>query len=172
MSSYPTVLLHGLLSPYMYHTHACSHINMPDAAEYMKAAMAFYDFSETGKGWDKCKDYVVNEDAPFDGQFVGSLSAIKTIKDYVGFTYGCTIAMPGCTATPWFAGFDEKNRSVNICADFKGHNTQPCEGFPPPTGKSTVSHYSYTVWFNEDCKIIRMRKLWNDQYAMKELGWV
>ena len=50
-------------------------------------AMAFYDFSETGKGWDKCKDYVVNEDAPFDGQFVGSLSAIKTIK----VMHGCRV---------------------------------------------------------------------------------
>jgi hypothetical protein len=43
-------------------------------------ALKFFDGSETGKGWDECSKYVVSAEAPFEGQFVGSLSGLKTIK--------------------------------------------------------------------------------------------
>jgi hypothetical protein len=42
--------------------------------------MQFYNASETGMGWEACSRYVVSEDAPFEGQFVGPLSDLKTIK--------------------------------------------------------------------------------------------
>jgi hypothetical protein len=105
---------------------------------------------------------------------IASISPTQTTarsQDYVGFTHGCTIAMPGCTATPWFVGVDDKHRAVCINANFEATHTAMCEGFPPPTGKSTKAQYSYTVWFNEAGKITRMNKLWNDQWTMKSLGW-
>eukprot|EP00037_Helgoeca_nana_P032247 m.412884 g.412884 ORF g.412884 m.412884 type:complete len:145 (+) comp28970_c0_seq1:167-601(+) len=134
-------------------------------------ALKFFDGSETGKGWDECSKYVVSAEAPFEGQFVGSLSGLKTIKDYVGFTHGCTIAMPNCKSTPWFVGVDEERRCVCINANFEATHTAECEGFPPPTNKSAKCEFSYTLWFDEAGKIIKMNKLWNDQWSMVALGW-
>lgn len=42
--------------------------------------MKFYEACEAGKGWDECSQYVASEEAPFDGQFVGAVSGIHTIK--------------------------------------------------------------------------------------------
>jgi ketosteroid isomerase-like protein len=40
----------------------------------------------------------------------------------------------------------------------------------PPTGKTTRTDYVYAMRFR-DGKISHMTKVWNDGYALKELGW-
>jgi hypothetical protein len=41
------------------------------------------------------------------------------VQDYVGFTHGCTIAMPNCKAIPWFVGVDEVSAGTRVmCVQF------------------------------------------------------
>jgi hypothetical protein len=65
----------------------------------------------------------------------------------------------------------QERRCVCINANFEATHTAECEGFPPPTNKSTKAQYSYTLWFDKKGKITKMNKLWNDQWTMVALGW-
>ena len=58
----------------------------PSQGSNFAAAQAFFEACETGKGWDACAQFCGGDAAPFGGKgFVGSLSGVKTIKDYTGF---------------------------------------------------------------------------------------
>ena len=64
---------------------------------------------------------------------------------------------------------DSERGSVAAYAVFQG--TQTGEGGPvPPTGKSVSTDYVYVMEFDGD-KIQHMTKIWNDGWALRELGW-
>lgn len=64
---------------------------------------------------------------------------------------------------------DEDRRTVLGFAVFKGTHTG--EGGPvPPTGKRAETDYVYAMEFDGD-RIRRMTKIWNDVWAMRQLGW-
>ena len=64
---------------------------------------------------------------------------------------------------------DEARRVVTAYAVFAGAHTG--DGGPvPPTGKSLRSDYVYVMAFDGDT-IRHMTKIWNDGFALKELGW-
>jgi len=91
---------------------------------------------------------------------------------------GYTEAMKGLIAGPIpdasyeiksFA-VDPERGSVSGFAVFKG--THAGDGGPiPPTGKRVETDYVYVMEFDGD-RIRHMTKIWNDGYAMRQLGWV
>jgi predicted ester cyclase len=64
---------------------------------------------------------------------------------------------------------DPERQNVSAYAVF--HGTHTGEGGPAaPTGKSLSTDYVYTIEFDGD-KIRHMTKIWNDGWALRELGW-
>ena len=64
---------------------------------------------------------------------------------------------------------DEDRGNVTGYAVFKGTNTG--DGGPgAPTGNRVESDYVYVMDFDGD-KIRHMTKIWNDGFAMRQLGW-
>ena len=65
---------------------------------------------------------------------------------------------------------DAKRNHVAAYGVFSGTHKGlggPCD----PTGKETQTDYVYVMQFNGN-KISHMTKIWNSEWAMKELGWV
>lgn len=79
--------------------------------------------------------------------------------------------MPGCTVDPWATAWDADRLIWTVSATFTGKHTTECEGFPPPTNKTLAAHYSYSLFYNDEGKIIKMVKIWNDAFSMKQVGW-
>jgi predicted ester cyclase len=131
-------------------------------------AFAFFDACETGKGWEACRGYC-HENATFSCQS-GALAEVTTLADYCDWMKGMFVPMPNGSYELTAFATDEKRNRVVAAAVFSGTNT--AEGGPvPPTGKSTASDYAYIIDFN-DGKISQMTKIWNDGFALSELGWV
>lgn len=64
---------------------------------------------------------------------------------------------------------DAERRSVVAAAVF--HGTHSGEGGPcAPTGNRVASDYVYVIQFEGD-RISHMTKVWNDQQALRQLGW-
>jgi len=64
---------------------------------------------------------------------------------------------------------DEDRGNVSAYAVFSGTHTG--DGGPvPPTGKSVVSDYVYVMVFGGD-RIRHVTKIWNDGFALTQLGW-
>ena len=131
-------------------------------------AAAFFDACESGKGWEACEQYC-HDDATFGTQadtFVG----LKRLKEYTEAMKGL-LAGPLPNATYEIRSFavDEDRGSVCGFAVFKG--THSGEGGPvPPTGNQVETDYVYVMDFDGD-RIRHMTKVWNDVFAMRQLGW-
>lgn len=133
----------------------------------LETATAFFEACETGKGWDACKSFCT-EGASFSCQS-DALAETKTLADYAEWMKGLLTPIPdGHYVLKAFA-FDDARSTAVAAAEFRG--TQTGEGGPvPPTGKGVVSDYAYVMTFEGD-KIAHMTKIWNDLYALRELGW-
>ena len=66
-------------------------------------------------------------------------------------------------------GEDSDRRSVTAVAVFHGTHTVDA-GTGEPTGKAVASDYVYLMDFDGD-KIRHMTKVWNDGFALRQLGW-
>jgi len=133
-----------------------------------QTAAQFFDACETGQGWEACRSFC-HSDASFSAQ-TDVFEGIQTVEAY-------TEAMKGLLAGPIPDGgyelrafaVDEDRRSVCGYAIFKGTNSG--EGGPvPPTGKLVETDYVYVMEFDGD-RIRHMTKIWNDGFAMRQLGW-
>jgi predicted ester cyclase len=130
-------------------------------------AERFFEACETGKGWEVCSQYC-HADATFSAQS-DALADVTTLQAYTDWMGGITALMPDARYDLKFFGVDGAGESV--CAYAVFHGTHTVEGGPvPPTGKSTASDYVYHMQFGGD-RIRHMTKIWNDAFAMKELGW-
>ena len=136
-------------------------------AENMEQAQAFFDACESGRGWDACKSYCT-ADASFASQ-AGPLAEMSTLEEYVEWMKGLlTLLEDGSYEIKSFAA-DEARSNVSAYAVFSGTHTG--DGGPvPPTGKAVKSDYVYVMDF-EDGLIRHMTKIWNSDWAVKELGW-
>ena len=68
-----------------------------------------------------------------------------------------------------FAVDEERGCAIGY-AVFSGTHTG--EGGPvPPTGKAAASDFVHVMHFDGD-RIRHMTKIWNDGWAMRQLGWV
>eukprot|EP00470_Lotharella_oceanica_P007055 CAMPEP_0170184938 /NCGR_PEP_ID=MMETSP0040_2-20121228/35128_1 /TAXON_ID=641309 /ORGANISM="Lotharella oceanica, Strain CCMP622" /LENGTH=145 /DNA_ID=CAMNT_0010431159 /DNA_START=1 /DNA_END=438 /DNA_ORIENTATION=- len=138
----------------------------------MKAIETLCDNCETGKGWDKCKEFCT-KDCTFVSQ-AGPLANIKTFEAYTNWMAGMTKIMPGSKYEIMFSGWDAARKKASIAATFSGTHsvTAPPEAkLPPATNKSTTSHYSYILEVGEDGKVKHVTKIWNAFYSAIELGW-
>lgn len=139
-----------------------------DSEKLSKDAFAFFDACETGKGWDECKDYC-KADATFRCQS-GALAEMTTLNDYCEWMKGMFGPMPEASYDLMVFATDTQRERVIAAAIFKGTHTG--EGGPvAPTGKSTASDYAY-IMESDGGKVSHMTKIWNDGFALTELGWM
>ena len=133
-----------------------------------ETAAQCFEACETGKGWEVCKDFC-HPDASFAAQ-ADAFQGIETLEGYTEAMKGL-LAGPLPNASYELRSFtvDEDSGHVSGYAVFKGTHTG--EGGPiPPTGNTVDSDYVYVMEFDGD-RIRHMTKIWNDGYAMRQLGW-
>ncbi len=130
-------------------------------------AHAFFVACETGQGWAACAEYC-HADATFSAQ-AGAIAEIAKVSDYAEWMKGLLAILPdGAYHLTAFAE-DAERGTVVAAATFTGTHT--ADGGPvPPTGAKTTSDYAYVLTFT-DGKVSHMTKIWNDLWALKELGW-
>jgi predicted ester cyclase len=132
-----------------------------------ETAKNFAHDCDSGKGWETCAQYC-HEDASFYCQ-ADALSELKNLGEYVDWAAGLLGPIPDANYELVSLATDEERNQVSVFCTFKG--TQTGAGpVDPPTGKTISSDYVYLLSFEGD-KIKHMHKVWNDGYALKELGW-
>jgi predicted ester cyclase len=138
-----------------------------ETASMLETAKAFFDAVDTGQGWEACSAYC-HPDATFEAQ-ADALADVHTLPDYAEWMKGMLVVLPD-------ARYDMKSFAVdadrqNVIAYAVYYGTHTGEGGPvPPTGKSASSDYVYVMDF-EGGKIRHMQKIWNDGWALRQLGW-
>jgi predicted ester cyclase len=129
-------------------------------------AEKFFDACETGKGWEGCKAYC-QPGATFACQ-ADPLVDVKTLQGYADWMKGMMGILPDARYELKSWAVDATRNNVTAFATF--HGTHTGQGGPPPTGKKTSTDYVYCMEFEGD-KIRRMTKIWNSNWALRELGW-
>lgn len=133
----------------------------------LEAARAFFRACETGQGWEACQPYC-HADAGFAAQS-GAVADIVTLSAYAEWMKGLlTMLTDGAYELTAFAE-DVERGTVIASAVFTGtHNG--ADGPIPATGQAARSDYAYVMKFR-DGKVSHMTKIWNDGWALKQLGW-
>jgi hypothetical protein len=133
-------------------------------------ATKFFHACEAPEGWVICKEYAEN-DAIFNAQ-CEPLVDIDSVENYCEWMAGFAgITAPGASYDLHHSSYNEKTRTAIFFATYHARHTG--EGGPvPPTQKQTHSHYVMVMTMNTDNKIVKMVKVWNAPWAMKELGWM
>ena len=130
-------------------------------------AHAFFVACETGKGWAECAQYC-HADASFSAQS-GAIAEIATLADYTEWMKGLLTPIPD--GAYHLTGFAEDAERGTVIASAVFTGTHTAEGGPiPPTGQAASSDYVYVITFT-DGKVSHMTKVWNDGWALKQLGW-
>eukprot|EP00545_Synedropsis_sp_CCMP1620_P014374 CAMPEP_0119016102 /NCGR_PEP_ID=MMETSP1176-20130426/11815_1 /TAXON_ID=265551 /ORGANISM="Synedropsis recta cf, Strain CCMP1620" /LENGTH=143 /DNA_ID=CAMNT_0006969429 /DNA_START=432 /DNA_END=863 /DNA_ORIENTATION=+ len=124
---------------------------------------------DNGKPFDEIQDLVV-PDAPFDCQ-ADAMKDIETVKGYDEWmaAFGGT-TVPGFTVDVHSIGWDAERKVASFFATFNATHTGP-GGPVEPTNKTMNTDYAYFVFMNEDAKCFKMQKVWNDGFAMRQVGW-
>lgn len=135
----------------------------------METATAFFHACEGLKGSAGCAQYMA-DGASFAAQSE-PIADITTLAGYcdwmAGFGQG---PVPGCGYEIHHSAFDESTDTALFFGTFTGQHS--ADGGPvPPTNKTTKTHYVYAITVNDDGKISHMTKIWNANWALKELGW-
>jgi steroid delta-isomerase-like uncharacterized protein len=130
-------------------------------------AQAFFEACETGQGAAGVAPFI-HADATFSAQ-AGAIAEIATLADYADWMKGLLGILPdGAYELTAFAE-DAARETVVASAVFTGTHT--AEGGPvPATGQTTKSDYVYVIKFTGG-KVSHMTKVWNDMWALKQLGW-
>ncbi|HEX7037069.1 MAG TPA: nuclear transport factor 2 family protein [Pseudomonadales bacterium] len=134
------------------------------------SAKGFFQACEAPEGWSGCRQYVA-DGATFSAQ-ADPLTDVRTVEAYCEWMkqFGTVIA-PGATYDLHSASFDERTRTAVFFATF--HAKHSGEGGPmPPTGRETHTDYVYVLQMNDAGQVAQMTKIWNANWAMRELGWL
>jgi steroid delta-isomerase-like uncharacterized protein len=138
-----------------------------DTASFTETAMAFFHAVETGKGWEACSAYC-DRDATFEAQ-ADALANVHTLRDYAEWMKGMLAVLPDARYELKSFAVDAERQNVAAYAVF--HGTHSGDGGPvPPTGKSASTDYVYVMDFAGG-RIRHMTKIWNDGWALRQLGW-
>ena len=138
-----------------------------ESTSIAETAKAFFDPIERGQGWDAVSVYC-HSDATFAAQ-ADALAEIRTLRDYAEWMKGMLGPMPDARYDLKSFAVDPERQNVAVYAVF--HATHTGEGGPvPPTGKAASTDYVYVMDF-EGGKIRHMTKIWNDGWALRQLGW-
>lgn len=136
-------------------------------ASMTDTARSFFEACEGGKGWEACAPHCL-PDASFAAQ-AEPLAGMRTLKDYTEWMKGLFTLMPDARYTLKAFAADPDRNAVTAFATF--HGTHSGEGGPvPPTGKRTNTDYVYVMEFEGE-RIRHMTKIWNANWALRELGW-
>ena len=132
-----------------------------------QTARAFFESVEAGKGWEVCKAYCTSN-ATFSCQ-ADALAEVRTLQAYADWMKGLFGPIPdgGYAITAW--GVDAERNAVVAAAVYTGTQTGP-GGPVPPTGKRIEADYTYVMQF-EGGKIAHMKKIWNADFSLRQLGW-
>lgn len=131
-------------------------------------ASRFFSACESSEGWEACRRYV-EPGASFEAQ-AGPVADFGTVKEYVDWMAGAPSWMPDGRYDLHAAAWDEEHRAAMFFATFHGHHTG--EGGPvPPTNRAMSSHYVFVLFVNGEDRIEKMYKIWNADWAVKQLGW-
>ena len=133
----------------------------------IETAERFFEACEAGKGWAECRQYC-HPDATFAAQ-TDALAGVDTLEAYTDWMQGLMAILPDGIAEVRSFAVDEARKNVTVFGVFRGTHTG-VGGPVPPTGKSTASDYVYVMDFDGD-KIRHLTKIWNDGFAMRQLGW-
>lgn len=140
---------------------------MTTTATMRETATAFLQACDGGEGWAACKPYC-HEGAAFTVQ-APALDGIDTVEAYAEWAASLASPIPDNACEVRALAVDEERDCVLAYCVFRG--THDGDGGPvPPTGKRTESDYVYALHF-ADGRIDRMTKIWNDGYALGQLGW-
>jgi ketosteroid isomerase-like protein len=132
----------------------------------LETAKAFFEACDAGRGWEVCRAYCA-PDAAFAAQ-TGALADVRTLEQYTEWMRGLLSMLTDGTYE--LHAFAEDRVRGQVCAFATFIGTHKAGGPVPPTGKTTRTDYVYAMRFR-DGKIAHMTKVWNDGYALKELGW-
>jgi predicted ester cyclase len=136
-------------------------------ASITETAEHFFAACEAGHGWLACQADC-HPDATFSVQ-ADALAGVNTLQGYADWMQGLLTLMPDAGYDLKAFATDEARQTVVAYAVFSATHTG--EGGPvPPTGKHTHTDYVYAMRF-EGGKIRHMDKIWNDGFALRELGW-
>ena len=133
-----------------------------------ETAERFFEACETGEGWQGCRSYC-HDGATFSAQ-ADALAGVTTLEGYTEWVKGLFGPLPDNSYDIQSFAVDEGRRRVTASSVFRGTHTG--EGGPlPPTGKAAETDYVYVMDFDGD-RIRHMTKIWNDGYALRQLGWM
>jgi predicted ester cyclase len=132
-----------------------------------ETATQFFDACESGQGWSVCRQFC-HPEASFSCQ-ADALADVVTLEGYTEWVKGLGGPMPDNTYDLKSFAVDAERGNVTAASVFRGTHTG--EGGPvPPTGKRVETDYVYVMQF-EDGLVRHMTKIWNDGYALRQLGW-
>lgn len=131
-------------------------------------AAQFFHACESGQGWEACQQYC-HPGATFANQG-DTFGGVETLEAYTEAMKGLIAGpIPDASYEVRSFGVDEERGHVSGFGVFKGHHTG--EGGPvAPTGKMVETDYVYVMEFDGD-RIRHMTKIWNDGFAMRQIGW-
>lgn len=136
-------------------------------ASNLATARAFFGACEGGQGWGACQPYC-HENASFSAQS-GAIADIESLSAYADWMRGLlTMLTDGSYELTAFAE-DTERSTVIASAVFTGTH-KGADGPVPATGQSARSDYAYVMKFDQG-KVSQMTKIWNDGWALKQLGW-
>ena len=131
-------------------------------------ATRVFNACESSQGWEACKPYV-EPGATLEAQ-VGMLTEVGTGEDYAEWMAHTPGMMPDARYDLHASAWDEENRAATFFATFHGRHTG--DGGPvPPTNREMSSHYVFVLFMIDDDRVERAVKIWNDVWAMNQLGW-
>jgi hypothetical protein len=138
-------------------------------AKAFEDCKTFLYYLDGGKGWDSCAPYCT-EGASFASQ-CETLADIKTVEAYACWMQELTPSFEGFTRKVKHVGFCEENRTVSYVASLHGKGKQGQQ--TDKEVKEFTSAYTYLVTLSQDDgKVERVEKIWNDFYALKQAGWI
>lgn len=130
-------------------------------------ARAFFEACETGQGWAACAQYC-HADAGFACQ-ADAIAGITTLADYAQWMQGLLAMIPDGRYTLTGFAADAERGTVIATAVFTGTHSG-ADGPVPATGKPVQSDYAYVMTLT-DGRIGHMTKIWNADWAVRQLGW-
>eukprot|EP01116_Phalansterium_solitarium_P023612 TRINITY_DN8374_c0_g1_i1.p1 TRINITY_DN8374_c0_g1~~TRINITY_DN8374_c0_g1_i1.p1 ORF type:complete len:147 (+),score=39.75 TRINITY_DN8374_c0_g1_i1:25-441(+) len=136
-------------------------------SKFLHQANEFFTACEAGKGWAATSSYCTSG-AVFSSE---ALPDIKTVEDYTNWMKGLIENItPDGRYELHSTTYNET--TVTYYATFFGTHTLPGGPVPPSDPpKKCSSDYVYIIEFNDEGKIAKMSKVWNNLNAFKQFGW-
>ncbi|MEM6259087.1 MAG: ester cyclase [Planctomycetota bacterium] len=133
----------------------------------LDTARAFFEACESGQGWEACTGYC-RADAVFSCQS-GALADVATVQQYAEWMAGMKTPVPDAAFEIKSIAEDAAAGCVMVFAIFTGTHTGP-GGPGEPTGKTVKTDYVFVIQMDNGT-ISGVIKIWNDAYALAQLGW-